>query len=774
MRSKTRTILALLLSAAMIICGCGITAFAANSSDSSAKDSVTETDSRDTAKADRKSDSKNASDAKSSDAEDDSDTDDGSDVASAVEEILNHKDESVYVMAAADGTVREIVVSDWIQNNTGSKTVKDKSDLKEVETTKGDTSYTLDSSNSRIWDANGGDVYYKGNSDKDLPVDVSVSYELDGKSITPKKLAGKSGEVKITFNYENNEYQTRTVNGKSEKIYVPFIMLTGMLLDNDTFSNVEVSNGKIINDGDHTAVVGFALPGLAEDLDIDAEDYDIPESVVITADVEDFELSMTATMASNSLFNDLDIDELDQLDELEDSMSELEDAMNQLIDGSSQLYDGLDTLLNSSDTLVSGINALTAGAEQLRDGAGSLEEGAAAVASGAGDLSNGLDTLSGNGEKLLAGAEQIFGALLTTANNELSAADLKVSTLSESNYDEVLNKVIDSLDSTKVYNDALEQVTNGVNAQRSAITEQVTEAVKSNVEESVTGAAREKIEPAVEEQVKAAVTAQVYQTAAGMTEEEYKAAVEAGLVDEETQAAVSEALESQLNSEAVAETIQSKVDEQMSAADIQDEINAKISETMASAEIAAKITEQTEIQVNKIISEKMSSDEVQSKLQAASAGAASVIKLKGSLDSYNAFYLGLKAYVAGVDQCATGASALSDAAVQLHEGTEAIYEGADALYEGLTELKDAMPTMQDGIRQLRDGSMQLSDGLVQFNEEGIQKLVDAVNDNVGGIADRFRATVDAARDYTSYSGIDENMTGSVSFVYKTDGIEKED
>lgn len=618
-------------------------------------------------------------------------------------EAETSKDETVYVLAGADGTVQKIIVSDWIKNAMATDSLDDKTELSDIENIKGDESFTLGGDNSCVWDAQGNDIYYQGNIEKELPVQMSVRYTLDGQAIAPEALAGQSGHVTIRFDYQNMQYEEVLLDGKTEKIYVPFTMLTGMLLDTEVFRNVTVSNGKLINDGDRIAVVGIAFPGLQEDLAISKEKLDIPDYVEISADVENFEMGMTMTLATTELFGAIDSDKLD-LHELSDAMAELTDAMGQLMDGSSQLYDGLCTLLEKSGDLVSGINKLAEGAAQLKAGAESLDSGAAQLQAGAAQLSGGLNTLNANSSSLNGGARQVFSSLLSMANTQLSEAGLSVPTLTIDNYASVLDGVIASLDDTAVYQVALEQVTATVNANRGMIEERVTEAVQSQVE-----------------------------------------------------AAMQSEIEARMQSEA-----------------IQAQINAvtqqTVGEQMQSDEIQALIASNTELQVRQAISKAMSSDAVQAQLSAAAEGAKSVIALKSSLDSYNAFYLGLITYTSGVSSAAAGANELKTGADALKAGTSELSAGAAELLRGIQTMKDSTPALLDGITQLREGSMELSDGLKQFNEEGIQKLIEAVDGDLDGLSDRIRVTADVAKHYISFSGICEEMDGDVKFIYKTDSI----
>ena len=683
-------------------------------------------------------------------------------------EAETSKDETVYVLAGADGTVQKIIVSDWIKNAMAADSLEDKTELSDIENIKGDESFTLGGDNSCVWDAQGNDIYYQGNIEKELPVQMSVCYTLDGQAIAPEALAGQSGHVTIRFDYQNMQYEEVLLDGKTEKIYVPFTMLTGMLLDTEVFRNVTVSNGKLINDGDRIAVVGIAFPGLQEDLAISKEKLDIPDYVEISADVENFEMGMTMTLATTELFGAIDSDRLD-LHELSDAMAELTDAMDQLMDGSSQLYDGLCTLLEKSGDLVSGINKLAEGAAQLKAGAESLDSGAAQLQAGATQLSSGLNTLNANSSSLNGGARQVFSSLLSMANTQLSEAGLSVPALTIDNYASVLDGVIASLDDTAVYQAALEQVTATVNANRGMIEEKVTEAVQAQVEAEVsaqvTAAVQETVTQAVHEN-EAQFRAAVIQQALGMTVEEYKAAIEAGLVTQEQQDAVNAAVEA---------AMQAEIDARMQREEIQAQINAvtqqTVGEQMQSDEIQALIASNTELQVQQAISEAMSSDAVQAQLSAAAEGAKSVIALKSSLDSYNAFYLGLITYTSGVSSAAAGANELKTGADALKAGTSELSAGAAELLQGIQTMKDSAPALVDGITQLRDGSMELSDGLKQFNKEGIQKLIEAVDGDLDGLSNRIRVTADVAKHYTSFSGISEDMDGDVKFIYKTDSIE---
>lgn len=708
------------------------------------------------------------------------------------------KDETVYVLTGADGSVKKIIVSDWLKNELGSASVADKSDLSDIENVKGDESYTINGDNMTVWDAQGNDIYYQGNIQKELPVGLSVRYYLDGKSVSPEELKGKSGKVTIRFDYENRQYETVQINGVNQRIYVPFAMLTGMILDNDTFQNVQITNGKLVNDGDRTVVVGLAFPGLQENLNLSRDDLSIPDSVEITADVTNFSLGMTVTLACNDLFSQLGDVDLTSLDSTS-ALDQLTGAMDQLLSGSSALYEGLSTLLDKSGELVSGVEELAQGAAAIKSGADSVDDGAAQLKAGLADLSSGLNTLSANSESLNSGAKQVFNSLLETAATQIRAKGLNVPDLTIENYAEELNTLIKSLDETTVYETALKQVTDAVEAQRPVITQKVTEAVRQQVETKVTAAVRqqvtEKVTAAVQQQVTATVTdtvqqqvaEQVIQAAANMSKADYDAAVAAGIIPQQTQDAVNAAIQAQMGSEAVQSEIAENVSAQMASEAVQSKITENIDTQISSEAVQATITEntdaqmqteaiqatiqqQTELQVQKAISENMASDAVQSQLKKASEGAQTLIALKASLDDYNTFYLGLLTYTGGVDDAAAGANALYAGADQLKDGTAQLRAGAAQLYNGVLQLQDGTPALVSGVTQLKDGAMQLSEGLQQFNRDGIQKLVNLLQNDVGDLSARVQATIDVSKDYRSFAGISDDAEGQVKFIYRTDEI----
>ena len=691
----------------------------------------------------------------------------GAGVALADGEVKNEKDETVYVLAGADGSVQQIIVSDWLKNAAGEDALADRSVLTDIENVKGDEAFTADGE-ALTWSANGSDIYYRGTTDKELPVAVSISYQLDGQDIALEELVGKSGRVTIRFDYDNRLYELVELNGQKEKIYVPFAAVTGLVLDNDTFRNVEVTNGKLVNDGDRTAVVGVALPGMQENLGVDKDTLEVPSYIEITADATDFHMGMTVTLVTNQVFNAFEDPRLDSTGDVSQAVNQITDAMTQLTDGTDALNEGLGTLLEKSGDLVSGVEQLTEGAGTLHDGASALHDGADQLNAGVAELTGGLNTLVSNNDTLNGGAEQVFNTLLATATAQLKAAGVNVDDLTIENYGDVLDGVLNTISYATVHELALEQVTAAVEANRDQVKEQVTAAVREQVTAQVTEGVRQQVQAQVTEAVRQQVTAQVISAVTGMSPEDYQAAVNAGQITAEQQAAINSNVETQMTQGSVQDNITAATNAQMSAETAQAAIASNLDAQMQSEQVQGIIAQNVEEQISKLISENMDGAEVQAKYDEAAAGRQTISDLKASLDSYNTFYTGLKAYTDGVSSAADGAAAILTGSSDLCTGAGQLTDGAATLSDGLTQLQASLPALVDGITQLHDGSQQLSDGLAQFADEGLQKLTDLVDGDLDTLLSRLNAIMDVSRSYRSFTGLDSTMDGQVKFIYRTE------
>jgi len=349
------------------------------------------------------------------------------------------KEENVYVLSDTEGNVNKVIVSGWLKNPEKKNELTDVSDLKNITNVKGDETFT-EKNGKKIWAANGNDIFYQGTTDKEIPVSVNISYRLNGKKISAQDLAGKDGKVSIRFDYKPNVYETVIVDGKKCKITPSFLVMSGVLLDNENFRNIKVNTGKIINDGNRSIVIGVALPGMQENLGLSKKEFEIPSYVEITADATDFSLITMMSLASNEMISSLNLDQINSGDDLSLMISNLSGKLNE---GIEELYDGV-TQLNQ----------------------------------GMHQLNSGLSQLSQNSSALTDGAMQVFQALFDTAEKTFAQNHMKIEKLTVENYHQVLEPVaeklifqkdkkqvldlIESLDNYKKFYDGIVAYTNGV------------------------------------------------------------------------------------------------------------------------------------------------------------------------------------------------------------------------------------------------------------------------------------------------------------------------
>ncbi len=310
------------------------------------------------------------------------------------------KDESVYLISDANGNVNKTIVVDHLKNKDKKDTLEDASNLSDIENVKGKEKFTQ-SGDKLTWQAGGKDIYYQGTATAEPPVTQKVTYYLDGKEISPEDLAGKSGKVKIRFDYTNTTSYTETVNGEKQTVSVPFAAVTGLVLG-DGFENIEVTNGKAEVSDSSSVVLGYALPGLKDSLGIKDKDLDgdvnIPEYMEMTADVENFSMPAAMTFVVNAS----DYVSTDGID-----TSDLDDMINDLKDASTQLQDGSKTLAEGTDTLADGLSTLQSKLGTFASGVGTLQNGLKTYTDGVSTLSGGLNTLGNSTGALVSGADKL-------------------------------------------------------------------------------------------------------------------------------------------------------------------------------------------------------------------------------------------------------------------------------------------------------------------------------------------------------------------------------
>ncbi len=350
------------------------------------------------------------------------------------------KSETVYAVMNGDGSIKSTTVSEHLYSASGLANVTDKTTLTDIQNTESDAEFTQNGE-ELVWNTEDTDVYYKGNTDKALPIDVKVTYALDGQEAALEDIIGKSGHLTVTVNLKNNETGTVNVNGKDRTIVTPLITAVGVILGGDA-SNMTAEHGMIESAAKSSVAAFVTLPGVKDSLsgllpdEVNSiEDY-LQDTVTVEADVEDFTCPqvMVACATSTAALGTSNVFDLSSINDLTDGINQLNDAMSQLMDGASQLVDGT--------------SQLAGGVLALLDGANTLNNGAAALDDGLGQLTNGLDTLSANNAALNAGAQQVADGVLASANKTLKEGGLIDEDMTWSNYEAVIDNILTMNDKT--------------------------------------------------------------------------------------------------------------------------------------------------------------------------------------------------------------------------------------------------------------------------------------------------------------------------------------
>ena len=671
------------------------------------------------------------------------------------------KEESVYVKADASGNVKKTTVSEWLKNPEKG-TISDTSELKDIKNVKGDETFET-GSNNVSWKSEGNDIYYQGTIDKELPVDVKVSYKLDGKSISPKDLKGKSGKVEIQFSYDNKSKQTVNVNGEDVEMYTPFTMVSAMMLSSDEYSNVSVENGKLISDGDKNIVVGVAFPGLANDLnlkDLDM-DIDIPETVTITADVKDATVGTSITMASAELMNEFGLDDIDSFDDLQDSIDDLEDATNQLVDGSKEAADG---------------------SKELADGVGTLNDGAGTLASGAGTLADGVNTLNEKSGTLVSGVNTLASGVGTYTAGVASIAK-----------------------NSQLISDNMQSLQGGVNKLEEQIAAQATQGlgeIKTNINNAKTGV----------DQINSAITTSLGEGkpgVQGILSNASQALTGADVTIDQNDVNVTVNSVSLKNSESVNKIIEDSAlsDDEKNA--LKNAINSAITKDNMNIEYKVELNENGNSKLNSAqqkiatanglvttangaLSQLSDSMNTISGGLSALAGENGIGQLEAAFAKNGSVDQGFAQLGQGVSELAAGTQALADGAAELNKnsaplmagvtslkdggsqlasGVSQLASGANQVADGAGTLAGGTQTLLDGANTLADGNQTLADGMQEYKEEAIDKLTDLFNGDISGVTDRIDAMTNLAKEYKSFAGISDGVSGTTKFIIETEGID---
>ena len=686
-------------------------------------------------------------------------------LASSDSEGEMFKEETAYVVMDADGNVTKTSVAEWLRNGKSQDKINDVSSLKDIENTANDKSFTQDG-NKLVWDAGGSDIKYKGNTDKELPVKVNVSYYLDGQKMSASEIAGQKGHVEIRFSYKVND----SVESGGYTFKTPFTMASGVLLDDEHFTDIEVEGGKVIDDGSKCVCLGIAFPNLKSNLNTDISALDIPESVSIKAYTDKFEIDGTYTVALSGMFADMDLSDTgslqDKVSELKGAMNQLSSASNQLVSGASELADGAATIDSKAGELKAGAGSLSSGSAELSSGAKSLSDGSVQLAqgtqkalagtkslkdgtgalkSGSSDLADGTSQLKEGSAALSTGTSQLkegsaslsegTGALKEgSANLAEGSGQLKAGTDAlaegaaalEEGYGQIkagmtnLDAGLHSLSSkgsngsaivgaSDAYQEGMEQYANALDAMIAAETDEATKAKLQGLRSQLP----------MPNDYTAAVKG-------------YVGGVDSAYAGEQQVSGGLDQLGSKLP--ALKEGI---IGVQTGAADLDNGAKA-LAQGASDADDGAKALAQG------------ASD--------ADDGAA---KLKA----------GAKGLDDGAAALNKGASDLNSGASNLKDGAGKLQAGADELSSGAGQLADGTAEFKKGTAKLAGGAETLYDGMYAFNRDGIQKLVSSLSEmDMDNMIARLNALSDASAKADFIGGKADDMKGESKIIFKSGAV----
>lgn len=697
------------------------------------------------------------------------------------------KDESVYLISDANGNVNKTIVVDHLKNKDKKDTLEDASNLSDIENVKGKEKFTQ-SGDKLTWQAGGKDIYYQGTATEEPPVTQKVTYYLDGKEISPEDLAGKSGKVKIRFDYTNTTSYTETVNGEKQTVSVPFAAVTGLVLG-DGFENIEVTNGKAEVSDSSSVVLGYALPGLKDSLGIKDGDLDsdvnIPEYMEMTADVENFSMPAAMTFVVNASdyvstdgIDTSDID--DMINDLKDASTQLQDGSKTLAEGTDTLSDGLSTLQSKLGTFASGVGTLKSGLKTYTDGVSTLSGGLNKLNSNVPTLSNGITTLNSSAKSLNDGVALLNATVSAkfTDSEKKTLLDQVHSTL-ESQKSEIEKQAQTTVASQKTA--IQKQAQSAVDLQKTDIQKQAQSTVadqKEDIEKKAQAAVddqKEQIKSVAAETVKQQET-EIKNQAASAVEQEFTSGKTDYITNEAKKqlASIKPVIESGVKAQFV-----QKMAEKNSAITDYDSAKTFFDQNVGMKDGAAEacVNEQIDTIINNLAGSVASTAKDASKIAAGEAAYTAASQTAGeaaytgaSLAAGTAAYTaarqtaGEAAYAGaslaattaaytGASQAATTAaytgavSGAEQATITSAEQTKAtvaasinqkqangysLVTGMKALADGTQTLYNSVPTLTSGIKQLVDGSNTLVANNAQLNS-GASQLADGTNQIVSGV-----------------------------------------
>lgn len=647
------------------------------------------------------------------------------------------KDETVYSKLDSEGNNYKTIVSTHIENKENADVINDLSDLINIKNTSGDETYTQNG-NKFIWNANKNDIYYQGESSKELPIECNVKYELDGQEISANDIAGKSGKVKVTLQYTNKEERTVDINGKKVKMYVPFVVIAGTVIENQNARNIEVSSGKVVDDGTKTVVVGMAMPGLQESLGLSDEEVEVPSNVEITMDATNFETSSIISYVTPKVLEEDDLKVFDNLDEIYGQVNTLQSSMNKIQDGANTLKDGTTELATGANTLKNGTTELANGANTLKEGVTSAYNGAQTISS---EVAKSTQSLKNDKTEALDSATLEAIKKQAAASSQLTEeqkAQIKIQAQTSSVLTEEQKAQIKqtAANRAKLTDEQITQITT-LAKQKAVLTKEQEAEITKQAQAGAKLTDAQKTEIIKNAQANYPIT---------LTDAE-KALLIATAQSTATQTAINTAL-------ATAKTTAEQTAVATAVA-VAQKVATETAETTA-VETAQQIATQTAITT--------------ALTTAQSTATTTAMQTSTTV----AKQVGNQAKKTFTNQVVSQMNTLGNGLNQLTSGLSQLNEGANTLANGTNQVNDGASTLADGTNQVNEGATTLANGIKTFNEEGIKKICNYINGDVKDLTTRVQKLTDLSKEYNNFTMLDGENDGEVKFIMIADAVKKQE
>ena len=632
----------------------------------------------------------------------------------AIPVLAASKIETVYSNLDSNGKSYKTIVSTQLTNEDKVDKLVDFSSLINIENTNGDETFSKNG-NEVVWDSNGNNIYYQGESNKELPVECKITYELNEEEISAEDLKGKSGNVKIKINYINNEKHTVSINGKQVTMYTPFIIVAGTKIDNTKNKNIKITNGKTVDNGESTLAVGIAMPGMQENIGISRNKIEIPEEIEISMETENFEMeNIIAVVAVKGIDEDLTSD----LNSMYSQVNELVNASNQLLEGANQIKDGTSELAVGANKLKSGTETAYNGSKQIKN---EVEESTRKLKN---DNTPAIDSKTLEAIK----AQAMQSATLTAEQKAAISSQAKE------------GATLTAEQKAAISEQAKEGATL-TTEQKAAISEQAKEGATLTTEQKKVISAKAKEGATITKEQKEKIKAEARKSVTFTEEqrEEIIAQAPATLTDEEKQLIVT-----------IAQNTAYKTAEETALAvaqNIATQTAEKTAQTVAQS-IAIQTAEKTALTVAQSTATQTAEKTAQAVAQSTATQTA------GETATQTATQVGNQAKQKFTNQVVSQMNTLGEALGELTNGLEDIDNGVS--------------TLSLGANKLDNGALELATGVKTFNEQGISKINNLVNGDVRNLATRIEKMNELAKAYNNYAGIQDGMDGEVKFIMIVD------